>query len=129
MLKGAGILEFRILPTIGHPDVDVEAMGRYVETLAEKGPQYASDNKYVWCEIEKPEEWGVPDSVVGQFGEKWYVLASNGTDEVMLHSTEVDKAWKLTGARRTQDRMGRRAIGFSMNERGARFIAVITSKT
>ncbi|MHC4331710.1 MAG: protein translocase subunit SecD, partial [Planctomycetota bacterium] len=128
MLKGAGILEFRILPTIGHPDVDVEAMGRYVETLAEKGPQYASDNKYVWCEIEKPEEWGVPDSVVGQFGEKWYVLASNGTDEVMLHSTEVDKAWKLTGARRTQDRMGRRAIGFSMNERGARSIAVITSK-
>jgi SecD/SecF fusion protein len=128
MLKGAGILEFRILPTIGHPDVDVEAMRRYVETLAEKGPKYASDNKYVWCEMEASEEWGVPESVVGQFAEKWYVLASNKADETMLHSTEIDKAWKLDGARATQDRMGRRAIGFSLNERGARFIVPITSK-
>jgi SecD/SecF fusion protein len=51
MLKGAGILEFRILPTDGHPDVDMAKMRQYVETLKTKGPKYASDNQYVWIEI------------------------------------------------------------------------------
>ncbi|MHC4155772.1 MAG: protein translocase subunit SecD [Planctomycetota bacterium] len=128
MLKGAGILEFRVLPTIDHPEVDAEAMRRYVETLKEKGPKYASDNKYIWCEIETVEEWGAPDTVAGEFGDKWYVLASNKSGDVMLHSTEADKAWKLDGARPTQDTMGRRAIGFSLNERGSRLFAAVTAK-
>ena len=128
MLKGAGILEFRILPTVDHPEVDAEAMERYVETLKDKGPKYSSDNKYLWCEVENSEEWAVPNSVVGQFGDKWYVLASNKPDEVLLHGTEPDKSWKLEGARATQDRMGRRAIGFTLNERGGRRFAGLTSK-
>jgi SecD/SecF fusion protein len=128
MLKGAGILEFRILPTTGHPEVDAEAMSRYLETLGENGPKYASDNKYIWCEIEKAEEWAVPSSVVGQFGDKWYILASNKPDEVLLHSTDIEKSWKLEGARATQDREGRRAIGFSLNERGGKFFWALTSK-
>ncbi|MHC4106301.1 MAG: hypothetical protein ACYSR9_15260, partial [Planctomycetota bacterium] len=53
MLKGAGILEFRILPTQGHPEADSDQLAGYVESLEEKGPKYASDNKYLWCEIEK----------------------------------------------------------------------------
>ncbi|GAG34839.1 unnamed protein product, partial [marine sediment metagenome] len=44
MLKGAGILEFRILPTLGHPEVDPDEMVGYVELLKTKGPKYASDN-------------------------------------------------------------------------------------
>ncbi|MHC4187722.1 MAG: hypothetical protein ACYSRQ_05970, partial [Planctomycetota bacterium] len=52
MLRGAGVLEFRILPTRGHPQVDTDAMERYVQTLKTKGPKYASDNQYTWCEIE-----------------------------------------------------------------------------
>ncbi|GAH94511.1 unnamed protein product, partial [marine sediment metagenome] len=57
MLKGAGILEFRILPTLGHPEVDSDEMAGYVELLRTKGPKYASDIKYVWCEVESIEEW------------------------------------------------------------------------
>jgi len=128
ILKGAGILEFRILPTTNDAEFDTEAMARYVEKLEGKGPKYASDNKYVWCEIENWEEWGVPESVVGEFDGKYYVLASNRADEVMLHSTEADKSWKLDGARPTQDGMGRRAIGFSLNERGSRRFGSLTSK-
>ncbi|HUT30509.1 MAG TPA: protein translocase subunit SecD [Sedimentisphaerales bacterium] len=128
MLKGAGILEFRILPTMGHPAVDAEAMSRYVETLKEKGPKYASDSKYIWCEVEKAEEWAVPGSVTGQFGDKSYVLASNKPEEVLLHSMDIEKSWKLEGARATQDREGRRAIGFALNERGGKFFWALTSK-
>ena len=36
MLKGAGILEWRILPTQGHPEVDMDQMTGYVESLKEK---------------------------------------------------------------------------------------------
>ncbi|MHC4478686.1 MAG: hypothetical protein ACYTEL_23880, partial [Planctomycetota bacterium] len=109
MLKGAGILEFRILPTEGHAEVDSDQMNRYVETLKLKGPRYASDSKYVWCEIENITEWGPPvdeegrPSIQAQFGDKWYVLASNRKDEALLHSTDAQKGWKLERARPTQD--------------------------
>ena len=57
MLKGAGILEFRILPTLDHPEVDSAQMNAYVETLKTKGPKYPLDDQYVWLEIENPAEW------------------------------------------------------------------------
>lgn len=131
MLKGAGILEFRILPTQGHPEVDMDAMVRYAETLKEKGPKYASDNKFVWCEVENPEEWGAADdqdrpSVPGQFGDKYYVLASNDKDETMLQRGD-GKSWKLKRASAGREpRTGRRAIDFVLDERGGMKFGKIT---
>ena len=130
MLKGAGILEFRILPTIGHPEVDPDKMAGYVESLKEKGPKYASDNKYVWCEVENIEEWSQQERVTNifaQFGDKHYVLASNKPDEIMLHRAD-GKDWKLESARPSQDQMNRRAIGFTLDERAGKMFAKITGK-
>ena len=97
MLKGAGILEFRILPTFEHPEVDSDEMTGYVELLRTKGPKYASDIKYVWCEVENIGEWiGIGEqgrlivkvvddqkrpSIVAPFGDKYYVLTSNKKNE------------------------------------------------
>jgi len=122
MLKGAGILEFRILPTQGHPEVDMDRMAGYVERLKELGPKAASDNEYVWCEIENIEEWSVADRegrppITESFGDKYYVLASNKPDESMLHSPS-EREWKLEKAYPTTDEMGRRAIGFLLDDRG-----------
>ncbi|HUW18513.1 MAG TPA: protein translocase subunit SecD [Sedimentisphaerales bacterium] len=133
MLKGAGILEFRILPTQGHPEVDTAEMSRYVETLKEKGPKYASDNRYVWCEIENIKDWHCADeegrpAIVAQFGDKWYVLASNKQGDVMLHSAGEQKTWKLEKAHPTQDSMGRRAIGFRLDERGGNLFSRVSGK-
>ena len=144
MLKGAGILEFRILPTLGHPEVDSDEMAGYVELLRTKGPKYASDIKYVWCEVESIEEWiGVGEqgrfivkvvddqkrpSIVAPFGDKYYVLASNKKNETLLHSAGDQRAWKLERAKPTQDRMGRRAIAFTLNERGGALFANVTGK-
>jgi len=133
LLKGAGILEFRILPTLGYPEIDTDAMERYVETLREKGPKYASDDKYVWCEIENIKEWGARDgeqrpSISAQFGDKYYILASNRKNETMLHSTEK-RSWKLEKAvPGTEPGVGRRAINFVLNERGGRLFANVTGK-
>lgn len=127
MLKGAGILEFRVLPTLGHPEVDSEEMNNYIELLKTKGPKYASDNKYVWCEIENIDEWRVPDSVAAQFGDKFYVLASNKKDETVLHGAE-GKDWSLQRAQPQTDQSGRRAIGFILDEKGGRLFSNVTGK-
>jgi len=132
MLKGAGILEWRVLPTQGHPDVDMDQMLGYVERLKEKGPKYASDNQYVWCEMEKIEEWRAADkeerpSIFAQFGNKYYVLASNKPNDTLLHSPGT-RQWKLERSNPTTDRMGRRAIGFTLDEKGGRLIAKVSGK-
>ena len=127
MLKGAGILEFRILPRQDDPQVDKALTDTYVTRLEEKGPQYASDTRYMWLEIENFEEWGAPGSIVAPFGGKYYVLASNQKDETMLHGGG-EKSWKLVKANPSTDDMGRRAIGFLLDERGGSLFQNITGK-
>jgi len=142
ILKGAGILEFRILPTVNQENSDTQLLNTYVQNLAQKGPKYASDSKYAWFEVEQGTEWAVRDetgqvesmqrdkegrpAVLGYFGERLYVLCSNKPGETMLHNPE-SKPWKLTDARPTQDRQGRRAIGFTLDERGGRMFGKITN--
>ncbi|MGD0552318.1 MAG: protein translocase subunit SecD [Sedimentisphaerales bacterium] len=133
MLKGAGILEFRILPTLEHPEVDSAQMNAYVETLKTKGPKYPLDDQYVWLEIENPAAWLAADrsgrkSITAQFGDKAYVLASNrkNKDETMLHAGQRD--WKLVKSSPGQDQQGRRAIDFELDERGGKIFSNVTGK-
>ncbi len=140
MLKGAGILEFRILPTRGHPDVDTSELDLYVESLREKGPGYASDNKYTWCEVENINDWGTIEMgqlvirmsdnegrpvVVEPFGDKYYVLTSNQQDDTMLHNL-ASKEWKLERSSPSTDEMGRRAVGFLLDNRGGSLFSNLT---
>jgi len=127
MLKGAGILEFRILPTTDRTELTPDEINSFIELLKTKGPKYASDDRYVWCEIESADNWRMPNSIVAPFGDKHYVLASNRKDETMLHSPEQGQ-WKLEKAAPSTDEMGRRAIGFKLDERGGRLFANVTGK-
>jgi len=123
MLRGGGVLEFRILPTAGDGKTSVAELQGYLESLRTQGPKLASDSRYVWCEVENPQEWGVANAAVGIFGEKAYVLASNQQNECMLPG---EKQWKLKKARPTSDQMGRHAIGFVHDEIAARLFYNIT---
>ncbi len=130
MLKGAGILEFRILPTYGQGELDADQIDAYIQALQEKGPTYASDNDYVWKEVEDPQQWRARDesgnpTILAQFGEKTYVLASNKPEESLLQGAGSRK-WKLQNAKPTSDSMGRRAIGFMLDERGKKPFADVT---
>jgi SecD/SecF fusion protein len=123
MLKGSGVLEFRILPT--GEDADMAQLQAYRENLIEKGPKLASDSRYVWCEIEDPTTWKA-QAFTGTFGENEYVLCSNQTNEKMLHGGE--KKWKLRKAYPTSDQQGRRAIGFTFDDIAAnKFFNVTTN--
>ena len=123
MLKGAGILEFRILPTRDHPEVDPDLMASYEARLIEKGPKYAPDTRYEWHEIENIEEWKTTSAIVAPFGGKFYVLASNQDEETMLRGN-----WKLQRANPSQDGTGRRAIGFQLDTRGGMLFSKLTGK-
>ena len=130
MLKGAGILEFRILPTEGHPDVNIATMKAYTERLEEKGPEQASDDEYIWCEIENPNQWRSVDAqkrptIIAQFGEKHFILASNKLDEVILFKPGKD-AWTLKKAYPTYDETGRCSIGFIMDNTGGKLMQDVT---
>jgi SecD/SecF fusion protein len=117
MLKGAGVLEFRILPTPNDGRTNMDEIRGYLEALRLKGPRQASTAQYVWVEIEDPANWPEDLGIVGMFGEKKYVLASNQPKECMLHS--ADKKWKLRRAYPTRDDKGLRAIGFTFNQTAA----------
>jgi len=126
MLKGAGILEFRILPTTDRSELSSDQIEEYVETLKQKGPKFASYGDYVWCEIENIDEWKAGSSVFAPFGNKHYVLASDKKDEVVLRSTE--KEWKLKKASPGREyKTGRRAIDFVLDERAGKMFRKITS--
>jgi SecD/SecF fusion protein len=122
MLKGSGVLEFRILPN--GEEGNAGQLQAYRENLAEKGPKLASVGQYVWCEIEDPATFKA-DGIIGTFGEKSYVLCSNQMNEKMLH--DGDKKWKLNKAYPTSDQQGRRAIGFTFDDVAANRFFNITS--
>jgi len=128
VLKGAGILEFRILPTTDRTDLGAAEIEQYIENLKDKGPKAASDSRYVWVQIENIQEWKTPSSIIGQFGDKYYVLASNLPDETMLHGVGGSRDWKLESSYPTSDRMGRRAIGFTLNIKGGDLFYNLTLK-
>ena len=134
MLKGAGILEFRILPQVSSSALSRDEIEYFVETLSSKGPSYASTSEYQWFEMEDqtPQtayQWANPQggmaAIVGQFGGKFYVLASNLPSESLLFVPDK-KDWKLERAQPSNDRMGRRAIGFTLNDKGAIKFADLT---
>ncbi len=127
MLKGAGVLEFRVLPTQGPSELSAAEIERYVQTLTEKGPKYGSDTNYLWCEIENINEWNVPNVVVAPFGDKHYVLASNRSDETMLHGGGA-RDWTLEKATPSTDSLGRRAIGFRLDDKGGSLFYNLTRK-
>lgn len=132
MLSGTGKLEFRVLPTKGHPNVDMTAINGYIERLEENGPELASDDPYVWCEIKNIDDWNVIDreqrpSIIGTYNGKSYVLASNKINEAMLHNVNT-MTWQLEKAFFTTDQIGRRAIGFLLDDKGGALFANMTGK-
>ncbi len=128
MLKGAGVLEFRILPTTSDGSISADLATGYINDLTTRGPKLSSDASFVWCEIDDPSGFGAAGAITGTFAEKSYVLSSNKPTETMLHN-QGGKNWKLNKAYPTTDQLGRRAIGFQMNEIGAKMFFDITNNS
>ncbi|MGA2915123.1 MAG: protein translocase subunit SecD [Sedimentisphaerales bacterium] len=131
MLRGTGVLEFRILPKLNDGRTNKDEMQTYVDALKTRGPKLASDDKYVWIQIENPEDptWRASERnqlILGMFADKYYALASNAKGECLLRNTGK-KPWKLEKAGSTTDQMGKRAISFVFDDVGASLFYEVTS--
>ena len=137
LLKGAGVLSFRIAPA---PDaVPDEAQLR--QDLAEKGPRAATGGNVRWFEIDDVSTWYssteqqayLEKDPAGFFRSRrligaerdgvYYLLLYDG---VGLRMTPAEGAWTLSSAYRAVDELGRPAIGFKMGPLGASLLGKLT---
>ena len=144
-LRGAGVLEFRIAATPqGSPNARPSDTSSYEARLAEKGPRSGLGLDWRWFEIDKFEEFVEGEAqrdavaenpalftqlmaarrgLVGkEYNGKYYVLVGNTPELAMTRDDE----WKLTGATRQSDGLGRPAVGFSLDGLGAKLLGDLT---
>lgn len=133
LLRGAGILEFRILakrnpqnPTViesENPAYNDTPVQKYVEQLQRFGPRRQGDDPFQWFIISQDNErdWNDTRLVLEEYAGAKYVLAHATEDMGMLEG----ESWSLGTARTTIDNFGRNAVGFELS-RGARDFAQLT---
>lgn len=142
LLKGAGVLEFRILPQNDPSNPEFE---KYREVLQKRGPRpEPGEEEYQWFEIEDPPAFtnqdldknfdanfegrknGLP-FVIERFGDKYYVLASIGENDTMVHR-QGERDWSLKSAFPDQDNSGFPAVGFKLDQRGGSKFGELTRR-
>ena len=135
-----GYLEFRILPTIGCPEVSINEIEKYTEMLKANGPEEGCDERYIWCRIRDVSSWvreygnGQMESkiadeernhaIIESYENEYYVLACNESDKCMLHTPNVK--WEIEEVSPTKDPMGRPAVSFVLDENGGKLLAELT---
>jgi SecD/SecF fusion protein len=138
MLRGSGVLEFRIAATPTDAAIDVAS---YRQQLTERGPRAGADKPWRWFEIDNIEQYASDPSeqkllaedpeaffaqrrgVVGQaYGDSYYMLLADTESLAMTR----DQAWQLSSAQRGADELGRPAINFQLNALGGQRMGQIT---
>jgi SecD/SecF fusion protein len=131
LIAKAGVLEFRIVPMQpqapnAKPAIEASEMNSYLQSLAESGPEALQkrNDRYVWKAIRgNGREYA--GFVTGEYGSKRYLLVYNQPDWMMTRGS--GGGWKLDNAFKDQDEVGRPAVGFVMDARGAQLMAALTS--
>lgn len=123
LLKGAGVLEFRILPT---EEDDREKLSVYRQALLTDGSTKTSDNQYVWCAIEDPDQWPDGLGILANSDETNYVLCSNQQSQIMLMGDKDEGGIKK--AYDSPDSRGYPAIGFVFDDVAADRFFRLTSE-
>jgi len=146
LLRGAGVLEFRILPERepGEP----RKYEAYIKELHQRGPQYRG-GLYLWCRIADPVAFLNLDSpealkdfeaikkrrriIIEKYADGYYVLAwararSGGVPRALLSPSKGGPKWSLKRASMTRDELGRPAVNFVLDSIGGSAFYQLTSK-
>lgn len=137
LLRGAGVLDFRITVDPGaHPEED-----RLRRELQEKGPRNARASDARWFKINNIESWydsvqqlealsrapaaffSSRNYVVEEFDGEYYMLCWDTHGNRLLGS---QGNWEVATASQGSDQLGRPAINFIMNARGAKLLGELT---
>ncbi len=138
LLRGAGVLEYRILAEVDQANPDKYA--KYIEQLKARGPRRPpGEETYQWFEIENPADFvGVKNvnrdfetskyrrgAVCERYGDKYYVLSQIGENYTLVHKPG-SADWSLKSARPDRDQNGRPCMSFTLDERGGSKFDVLT---
>ena len=138
LLRGSGVLEFRIAPAPNLPGVD-----DYRKQLLERGPNAGPNKPYRWFAIDdvssfaedprdqkrlldNPEAYFIASNpaMVGQgHADKVYLLLANSPAASM---TQNQPDWKLSRAFPTRDDRGFPAASFRLNRTGGNLMGALT---
>ncbi len=150
-LRGAGVLEFRILAdrdpeSAGMTSHDNPALkqpiGKYTEQLAKFGPRPKAGDRYQWLLVDDVVKFLHLDDlsnfeavkeipgrpIVEEYAGRYYVLA-HGDPEFGLLRSSGTKKWQLKGARPDRDAWtGANVVNFALDARGGRLFRELTGK-
>jgi SecD/SecF fusion protein len=139
MLAAAGVLEFRITVNPGqHPDEE-----RLRRELRERGAQNVQATDARFFKINKVESWYDNAQQLeqliadprGYFGSRYLLVVEEydgeywalGWDNAGNRLTQAEGRWSVESGSEGRDQIGRPAINFTMDVRGARLLADLTS--
>jgi len=136
LLRGAGVLEFRMLAETDAANPN--QFDAYRDNLKRFGPRpRPGEETFAWFEVEKPRDFfkhnlDLLESdfdkrklnqrfIVDKYGDKYFVLAYITPAKSLTHRPG-EQEWSLQNANPQRDDQGRPAVGFELDERGgARF--------
>lgn len=138
LLQGAGVLEFRIGVAPGSlPDED-----RLRRELIERGPDYVQSTIARWYPINKIDNWfsdtdsfqTLRDDPAGYFRANYRLIAEERqgvyylllSNEPQQRLTKAEGEWSVVNAGMSSDDLGRPAVTFRMDPRGARLLSNLT---
>ena len=124
LVRGAGQLDFRILPLLGE-DLQQEEAISLIDRLTSGGPRSVTA-QYVWLAIENPEDFVRQGLLVGQFEEQLYVLAWNQAGKMLLHDNA--QPWKLERAVPSFDPQQGYVVLFELDPPGGLLFQNLTSR-
>ena len=137
LLRGSGVLEFRIAPGTGLPKTDA-----YRTQLSEKGPRGEPNDPYRWFLVDDlsafadtgqqrqellndPAQYFARErGLIGdRFADQIYLLLHNDPESTMTQADE----WELASAFRTIDDTGFPAVSFSLSTTGGQHMSRLTT--
>jgi SecD/SecF fusion protein len=140
LLRGAGVLEFRIAVRAGSIDVPIDDLRTQLE---EKGPDNISSEIAGWFEINDLKQWYdtteerelLEANPQNYFASRYrlngavkdgryYLLIYRLPEKIMTHSDH--SPWRLERAFPTVDNIGRPAVGFRLDAVGGSRMRVLT---
>ncbi len=148
LIRGAGVLEFRILPerdstnpSMIRSDDDPslrQPIQAYLDQLEHYGPRPKAGDRYRWFEMEDPVAFLYLDSraqlaqldartqgvIVSQYAGKWYVLSHAESKFGLLKDSS--RKWKLKSALFQRDQNGRPCVAFTLDPIGGQLFGKLT---
>jgi len=138
LLRGAGVLEFRVAPS----PTSVLDLENYRDRLRKRGPQGGGALSYRWMIVDdivqfadkEADRQGLAADAEGYFQRqglvgqdyhgRYYLLLGNGRDDSI---TQRQGGWKLTDARYALDRNQFPAVSFDLNTTGGLLMEAMTT--